>query len=307
LKETSEIHEFLGHGLPEAPERVARSERVARQIAEYIVEQNLPEGTLLLRERDMQKLLQVARTTLREALRLLETRGVITIKPGRSGGPIVRRPKAADLSEAMSLVLSFEPVSLKQVLSARLIFEPTLARLAARNISRKQLRELRLWLEALQEHGPDPAVIHQPNSLIRRIVAEAASNPVLRIIYDTLQAITAAAVVGTQSTKRRATQVMASHWRLFDALQAHDEDRAEAEMRNQMGSSIRWWRAKYPALFDAKVRWNSTRKIANEFSPAATRAHGGAKHLGHGAMGDGGPSVRSTSAAKTSLIRVDHE
>ena len=43
-----------------------------------------------------------ARSTLREALRHLETRGVIRIRQGIAGGPVVRRPRSADLAEISS-------------------------------------------------------------------------------------------------------------------------------------------------------------------------------------------------------------
>src|ERR1700733_13663454 len=70
------------------------SERIAHALASCIVDQGFSEGALLPTEREMVATFRVGRTTLREALRLLETRGVLTIRPGPQGGPVVRRPKA---------------------------------------------------------------------------------------------------------------------------------------------------------------------------------------------------------------------
>src|ERR1700755_619918 len=76
-----------------------RSEGIAHDIAEYIVDSNLPPGSMLPREKDMIETLGVGRTTLSEPLRILETRGVLTIRSGPGGGPIVRHPQPSDLTE----------------------------------------------------------------------------------------------------------------------------------------------------------------------------------------------------------------
>jgi len=80
------------------------SERIARDIASHIVDNKLAPGTMLPTEREMIESMGVGRTTLREALRLLETRGVLTIKSGPRGGPVVRRPRPSDLSEALTCI-----------------------------------------------------------------------------------------------------------------------------------------------------------------------------------------------------------
>src|SRR3954463_16835351 len=85
-----------GSGRVRLMERTRRSpkacEVIARDLANYIVDNNLPEGAKLPVEKDMLETLGVGRTTLREALRLLETRGVLVIRAGPKGGPVVRHP-----------------------------------------------------------------------------------------------------------------------------------------------------------------------------------------------------------------------
>ena len=63
-------------------------ENLARDLATYIIDRRLPEGTRLPPEREMRESLRVGKGTLREALRLLQTRGVITMRAGRGGGPV---------------------------------------------------------------------------------------------------------------------------------------------------------------------------------------------------------------------------
>src|SRR5437762_10728735 len=107
------------------------SEVIARNLATRIAEGGLAPGSRLPVEREMVETLGVGRTTLREALRLLETRGVLTIRPGPRGGPAVRRPRPADLGAALTLILQFEQASLADIMEAREALRPMVARLAA--------------------------------------------------------------------------------------------------------------------------------------------------------------------------------
>src|ERR1700761_327644 len=78
---------------------------LAQRIVGEITDQNLAPGTLLLPEREMLQRYGVARGTLREALRFLEIQGVLTIKPGPSGGPTVNTPDPRSLASAIALLL----------------------------------------------------------------------------------------------------------------------------------------------------------------------------------------------------------
>ena len=118
------------------------SERIARQIVDFIIANKLPEGTMLPVESELVEQLDVGRTTLREALLLLETWGVIGIKTGRNGGAIVRRLGRDGLHGALSLQLLFASASLQDIIEARAAVEPMGARLAASRMSEEDIEML---------------------------------------------------------------------------------------------------------------------------------------------------------------------
>ena len=72
------------------------AEQLADEILDYIVDHALAPGTRLAPERQMLVDTGRARGTLREALRLLESRGVVEVRQGAAGGPFVRKPQPAD-------------------------------------------------------------------------------------------------------------------------------------------------------------------------------------------------------------------
>lgn len=119
-----------------------RSQHVARQIVQDIVDQDLGPGEKLPLEADLLVQYGVSRASLREALRLLEVQGLITIRPGPGFGTEVGRIDPANLAETLGLYLLLGRSSLDELLDAWLMVEPLLAQLAARNPDRERVKAL---------------------------------------------------------------------------------------------------------------------------------------------------------------------
>lgn len=231
------------------------SERVARELVNHIVDNNLAEGTKLPNERQLSEVFDVGRTTLREAMRLLETRGVITIKSGPGGGPVVRRPRPDDLRESLTLLLQFAGSSLTDVLDARLALEPMMAGLAARRVDAEQVAELRRSIERMRENAADQALFLEENRKFHSLVAEAAGSSVLWVFTETLKSIADGGGLGVEYTPRRREAVAAAHEKIVDALAAGDSQAAEDAMRGHLDEAGDYWRRKYSELTSRGVRW----------------------------------------------------
>jgi len=116
-----------------------RAELVALQIVEDIVSQGLQAGAKLPLEADMLKQYEVSRSSLREALRLLDVQGLITIRPGPGSGTEVGRIDPANLSGTLNLYLLMARASTTDLLEAWLMVEPLLAQLAAASSDRERV------------------------------------------------------------------------------------------------------------------------------------------------------------------------
>lgn len=231
------------------------SERVARDLVNHIVENNLVEGTKLPNEKQLVEAFEVGRTTLREALRLLETRGVITIRPGPGGGPVVRRPRPDDLRESLTLLLQFHGATLVDVFEARSSLEPMIARLAADRLTEEQLDELDASVKVMKERSDDHHVFLEENSRFHTIIAEATGSSVLWVFNETLKSIADGAVVGVEYTPRRRLAVAAAHEKVVVALRSRDPQAAEDAMRDHVGEAGHYWKRKYPELSFRDMRW----------------------------------------------------
>jgi DNA-binding FadR family transcriptional regulator len=249
----------LGTGLNPSSRRAGRtpktSELVARDLVNHIVDNKLVEGTKLPNEKQLVEVFDVGRTTLREALRLLETRGVITIRPGPGGGPVVRRPRPDDLREGLTLILQFSGASLMDVFQARATLEPMMARLATEKLTDAQIDELADSVQRMRDHNSDHDVFLEENQRFHSIIAEATGSNVLWVFNETLKSMADGAVVGVEYTPRRRLAVAGAHEHIVDALRARDAEAAERAMSDHVGEAGEFWRRKYPELTARDVRW----------------------------------------------------
>ncbi len=127
---------------------------VVEQIQEAIMEGSLKPGSQLPAERELKEQFGISRGTLREALRVLEQKGLIEIRTGVAGGSIIREANSEQLSENLGLLLRNRTVSLGDLADFREGIEGAVAALAARRAGDRDrellqglLGEARLHLE----------------------------------------------------------------------------------------------------------------------------------------------------------------
>jgi DNA-binding FadR family transcriptional regulator len=214
-----------------------QSEIVARHISQQIIAQGLPEGTRLDPEKTMVEEYQVGRSTLREALRLLENRGVLSIKTGREGGPVVRRPRPSDLGEAISLTLRFDGVPPDQVFTAQSALAARLVRRAAERVSQHDLAAMGECLDRMERYADQHAVVEAESRRFHEILAKTAESPVLAILVSAVDSVLDGLredePVGNARRSPRSTGHTSCtnvHRRIYDALAARDGDAAAAAM-----------------------------------------------------------------------------
>lgn len=92
---------------------------VVEQIQEAILDGRLKAGDTLPAERDLKEMFNISRGTLREALRVLEQKGLIEIKLGVGGGSVVKAVDTAQISESLGLLIRSQKVSLNHLAEFR--------------------------------------------------------------------------------------------------------------------------------------------------------------------------------------------
>jgi DNA-binding FadR family transcriptional regulator len=205
---------------------------------------------------------QVGRGTLREALRLLESRGVITIRSGRDGGPFVRRPRPSDLGEALTLLLQFEAVPMTEVFGARQALEPLMARLAAQNMTDEVVAALEASITRMAANLDSSEIFREENLRFHGLVASTASSPVLKLFSGALESVAdglAFGVVAGEFTPEQRELSVKAHRRLVRAFRARSGDAAEKAMQVHLEQARESWLSAYQGLARRPV--NSLRLV----------------------------------------------
>ncbi len=117
-------------------------EQVIEQIKTMIISGNLQKGDKLPSERELVDQLKVSRTSIREALRALEIVGLIKCKQGE--GNFIRDNFDNSLFEPLSLVFMLERSNKEDIIEVRRIIEVEAAALAAKRITKDQLKKVRI-------------------------------------------------------------------------------------------------------------------------------------------------------------------
>lgn len=232
-----------------------RSEVIARDIAEYIVDSNLPPGTMLPREKDMIEQLGVGRTTLREALRILETRGVLTIRSGPGGGPVVRHPQPSDLTESLTLILQFKRATLTEVMDARIWLEPTAARMAAANITKAEIKRLKEINAEMRANIDSEERIMLANQRFHNVITGATGNLVVQVFNETLMTVADSGITDVNHSKAFKRIAVEGHEHIIEALEAKDGDAAEKAMREHVLEGKRRRVKENRDLMSRSLRW----------------------------------------------------
>ena len=236
---------------------VKASESLALELVEHIVTANLPEGSLLPHEKEMAEQFGVGRSTVREALRLLETRGVVRIRPGPGGGPVIRRPRAVDYSRALELALQFEHGTLRDVIGAREDIGPLTARLAAQRVNDEQIARFEQALLVLEESLDDNDTFSEAARHLEALIGEASGSLVVRLVVDSIAAILWDTIAPLDYPRERRDSVARALHGIVRAIESGDVGAAENQMRRYIRSAAQYWSTLLPDLMSMPVRWRA--------------------------------------------------
>lgn len=229
---------------------------VARSIVREITAEDSGPGTRLPPESDMISQYGVGRGTLREALRYLELQGVLEIKPGPGGGPVVRQPDSRHLASTLALLMQFAGTAFRAVVEARIVVEPALAAEAARHIDDEQVGQLRDSVRQMGTSLQDRATFLRENDRFHSLIAFASGNAIFGHLQASLHWITDGTVLGVEYPERRRRDVLRAHDDVCTAIERRDTDAARQLMTLHMENFRLYLERNYPELLERRLSWS---------------------------------------------------
>jgi GntR family transcriptional repressor for pyruvate dehydrogenase complex len=229
---------------------------VAQRIVRDVVRGGLKPGDLLPPERTMLEKYETGRGTLREALRLLEFQGVIALKPGPRGGPVLLDPDASHLANTVVLLMQLKEAPFRTIVEVRSALEPMISSLAAERISDEALDDLGGTIEQMRENLGDQHVFLDANKRFHDIIAWSSGNALFGYIVESLLGIMDGTIIGIDYPSPRRTAILKAHESIYEALRARDEKESEARMRKHIDEYVRYAQRKFPEVLDQVIQWD---------------------------------------------------
>ena len=208
--------------------------RVATTIEGKIMARELNDGDVLPPEMDLARQFGVNRSTVREALRELQSKGLLA---RREGGKrlYVTHPQAANVASDVSRALALHGVTFLEVWEAMMILEPQAAALAARRREAAQIEELETLHRKFETLGAErdqgvAAVVEFFRALARcsqNHVLVLAQAPLTRLLSPTLGRM-------IDQVPQARTRIIAAQRHLIDAIRARNADEARGWMEKHI-------------------------------------------------------------------------
>ena len=203
-------------------------EEIVRQIKAMISEGRLKSGDQLPPERDLAEKFLVSRTSVREALRALESVGLIEIRPGE--GTFVREISVDALVEPLALVLLSQRALIGELFEARRLLEPIICGLAARRATRDEVHEMeRILDEQAKEIAAGNTGLAQDAAFHAAIGTASHNRAITRILHAIMDLLSQSREEAI-STPGRPTRSHEDHRRVLDAIRAGNAAAAERAM-----------------------------------------------------------------------------
>jgi DNA-binding FadR family transcriptional regulator len=240
-----------------------RTEKVSEVIAREIVRDSrgLPPGTMLPSEAKLLERYRVSRASLREALRLLEVQGLVVIRPGPGGGPMIAEADSWHFGRMASLFFHMSGATYRDTLDARLILEPVVCGIIAQRQDPEHIQALKDYLENARttmkgKLPPTAFAITEDQERVlefHAMLMSMSGNPVITLLVRSLQDLR---VDGTSDHGGHLEgDLLHVHDMIARAIIEGRPAQAEQLMREHIQDFIQYELDNDPAYLEQTVSW----------------------------------------------------
>jgi GntR family transcriptional repressor for pyruvate dehydrogenase complex len=228
------------------------AEIVARELVEQIRRERLQPGDRLPPEVVMLDHYQVARGSLREALRILEVYGLLRIQPGPGGGPVVRAMGPREYARLLTFCMNTGGTSYGDLMSSASLMESMLVRHAADRRDRTQMAQIRAALESAGTTDPRSYGIAMRE--FHQSIVSVPGGELLATFLRTLEEALAIRI-GTAIQVTEAHDMVAVHEEIAEAIQSGDGNRAAQLCVDHRHANMKRFEKAFPGISREEVRW----------------------------------------------------
>lgn len=213
-------------------------EDVVEQIQQLIRKRKLTPGDRLPSERELAATLGIGRPSVREALRALDTTGLVEVRSGQ--GAYLRNltvdPYLATVRESLAFLLDVKEDTLLELWEVRQGLEEQIARLTAERRTQAQIERLRGHTEEMRKRIDRPEAFVRAGVAWHRALCEAAENAVLRTVWEAIAGLIEKSQRRIIGTPGQPVEALRQHEKLLAAVEAGEPECAALAMREHMAA-----------------------------------------------------------------------
>lgn len=209
-------------------------DQTVNEIQTLIVNGQLVPGTKLPPERNLAEMLGVSRTVIREAVRMLVTKGLLETKHGV--GTTVRQVTVDQFSEPLTLLLRTREggVTFEDLHHVRSLLEVENAGLAARHATSEDIAVLRENVAAMESTLHDPVLFTQLDADFHEAIARASHNPLMIILINSIRSLLQEYLRLVIPHLNLELQVQPFHHKILEQIETGNEEGAREAMKQHL-------------------------------------------------------------------------
>lgn len=207
-------------------------EEVVSQIHELIREGKFKAGDQLPSERELAETFKISRTSVREALRTLETKGLVISRTGM--GNFVADLPIESLVAPLARILIEEKGALADIFEVRRLVEPQIASLAAERATKKDIKRMQKILDKQTKEVNRGGTGVQADTEFHFSIGQATQNQALQKLVSALMDLLGHSREESLQTPGRNEVSLASHQKILSAIETHDKGKAREAMLNHI-------------------------------------------------------------------------
>lgn len=207
-------------------------EQASETLTKFIMDKKVLTGEFMPPEHELCKMLGVSRSTLREAVSILESKGLVKRLHGH-GVQIVNESQRAT-TNMLQLLVKRNDATLNELIEVRTIFEIKSAELAAERATAEDLNLIKKYLEIMQTKGVSLNDYAKADIDFHVAVAKAAHNSVLILIIESIRPLLHDVIISTLQTNSRPEQSLHYHEKIYLAIENRDKQSASLAMTEHL-------------------------------------------------------------------------
>jgi len=222
-------------------DKVLLSEKVANNVKNLIIDNELQPGDKLPNEIQLAKILNVSRSTVREAIKILVSRNILEIKRGK-GTFVCEKPGIA--TDPLGVTFMNKKDLLLYLFETRLIIEPEIAALAAKRATEKNVKALEAAFVKMKNDILEGKDHTETDMDFHNIIAKSSQNPIIKRIVPIINDSIKEGYLETKDIPESGEKVISYHEKVLEAIKNKDEKAARQYMKEHVENGMQEIRKK---------------------------------------------------------------